>query len=167
MATITLRGNPVQTSGELPKKGTKVPDFNLTKSDLSEVNLSHFGGQKKVLNIFPSIDTGTCAMSVRQFNKEAANVQNAVILNVSADLPFAQKRFCGAEGITKAETLSTFRSSFGKDYGLQIQSGPMAGLLSRAVIVLDENNHVLYTEQVADIVNEPNYQAALAALNNR
>lgn len=166
MAKITLKGNPVNTTGELPKVGTTVPDFKLTKLDLSEANLSSFAGKKKVLNIFPSVDTGTCALSVKHFNKDAANVKNTVVINISADLPFAQKRFCGAEGITSAETLSSFRSTFAKDYGLQLQDGPLAGLCSRAVIVLDETNKVLYTEQVADIVNEPNYDAALKSLNN-
>lgn len=167
MAAIKLKGNPISTSGELPKIGSTVSDFKLTKSDLSEATLTSFAGKKKVLNIFPSVDTGTCAMSVRHFNKEAANAKNTVVINVSADLPFAQKRFCGAEGITNVETLSSFRSSFAKDYGLQIQDGPLAGLCSRAVIVLDEQNKVLYTEQVSDIVNEPNYEAAMSALNNR
>jgi thiol peroxidase len=166
MAKITLKGNPVNTTGELPKIGTTAPEFKLTKLDLSEINLGSFAGKKKVLNIFPSIDTGTCALSVKHFNKDAANVKNTVVINVSADLPFAQKRFCGAEGITNAETLSSFRSTFAKDYGLQLQDGPLAGLCSRAVIVLDENNKVLYTEQVADIVNEPNYDAAMKSLNN-
>ncbi len=166
MATIALKGTPIHTTGELPNKGATAPDFKLTKMDLSDVSLSAFAGKKKVLNIFPSIDTGTCAMSVRHFNKDAANVKNTVIMNISSDLPFAQKRFCGAEGITSAETLSTFRSGFAKDYGLQIQDGPMAGLCSRVVIVLDEQNKVLYTEQISDIVNEPNYEAALKALNN-
>mgnify|MGYP006077766329 CR=1 FL=1 len=166
MAKITLKGNPVNTTGELPKVGAMAPDFKLTKLDLSDANLSSFTGKKKLLNIFPSIDTGTCAMSVRHFNKDAASAKNTVVINISADLPFAQKRFCGAEGITNAETLSSFRSTFAKDYGLQIQDGPMAGLCSRAVVVLDENNKVLYTEQVADIVNEPNYEAALKSLNN-
>lgn len=166
MATIMLKGSPVNTTGELPKKGSTAPDFKLTKLDLSEATLASFAGKKKVLNIFPSVDTGTCAMSVRHFNKDAATVKNTVVINISADLPFAQKRFCGAEGITNAETLSTFRSTFAKDYGLQIQDSPMAGLCSRAVVVLDENNKVLYTEQVSDIVNEPNYDAAMKALNN-
>jgi thioredoxin-dependent peroxiredoxin len=166
MATITLKGNQIHTVGELPKKGTIAPDFKLTKMDLSEVSLSQFAGKKKVLNIFPSVDTGTCAMSVRHFNTNAANAKNTVILNISADLPFAQKRFCGAEGINNAETLSAFRSTFAKDYGLQIQDGPLAGLCSRSVIVLDEQNKVLYTEQVAETVNEPNYDAAMSALNN-
>lgn len=166
MATITLKGNPFHTSGELPKKGATVPEFKLTKLDLSEVSLSSYAGKKKVLNIFPSVDTPTCAMSVRHFNKDAGTVKNTVVLNISADLPFAQKRFCGAEGITTADTLSTFRSSFSKDYGLQITDGPLAGLCSRCVIVLDEQNKVLYSEQVAETANEPNYEAALASLNN-
>ncbi|MBL7546113.1 MAG: thiol peroxidase [Bdellovibrionaceae bacterium] len=167
MASIKLKGNPIHTSGELPNVGSIIPDFKLVKSDLSEASLTTFAGKKKVLNIFPSIDTGTCAMSVRHFNKDAASAKNTVVINISADLPFAQKRFCGAEGITNAETLSTFRSTFAKDYGLQIQDGPLAGLCSRSVIVLDENNKVIYTEQVSDIVNEPNYDAAMKALNNQ
>ena len=166
MAKITLKGNPVNTTGELPKVGTTAPEFKLTKLDLSDAGLGSFAGKKKVLNIFPSVDTGTCALSVKHFNKDAANVKNTVVINISADLPFAQKRFCGAEGITNAETLSSFRSTFAKDYGLELQDGPLAGLCSRAVIVLDENNKVLYTEQVADIVNEPNYDAAMKSLNN-
>lgn len=165
MASIKLKGNPINTSGNLPQVGSTGPNFKLVKSDLSEVDISAFAGKKKVLNIFPSIDTGTCAMSVRQFNKEASNLKNTVVINISADLPFAQKRFCGAEGITNTETLSSFRSTFAKDYGLQIQDGPLAGLCSRAVIVLDENNKILYTEQVSDIVNEPNYENAIKALN--
>lgn len=166
MAQIALKGNAIHTSGNLPAKGSAAPDFKLVKSDLSEASLKDFTGKKKILNIFPSIDTGTCAMSVRQFNQRASQVANTAILNISADLPFAQKRFCGAEGIETAITLSTFRSSFANDYGLRIQDGPLAGLCSRAVVVLDENNRVLYTEQVSDIVNEPNYEAALKALNS-
>lgn len=166
MAKINLKGNPIHTTGELPAKGSTAPDFKLTKMDLSDISLSAFAGKKKVLNIFPSVDTSTCAMSVRHFNKDAAGVKNTVILNISADLPFAQKRFCGAEGITNAETVSTFRSSFATDYGLEIKDSPMAGLCSRVVIVLDEHNKVLYTEQVSDIVNEPNYEMALKSLNN-
>lgn len=166
MAKITLKGNPINTTGDLPKVGSTAPEFKLTKMDLSEATLSSFAGKKKVLNIFPSIDTGTCALSVKHFNKDAANTKNTVVINISADLPFAQKRFCGAEGIANAETMSSFRSTFAKDYGLQLQDGPLAGLCSRAVIVLDENNKVLYTEQVADIVNEPNYDAAIKSLNN-
>lgn len=164
MATITFKGSPVHTTGELPKQGSQAPDFKLVRSDLSEATLATYAGKKKVLNVFPSIDTGTCAMSVRQFNKVASDLNNVAVLNISADLPFAQKRFCGAEGIQNSEALSTFRGTFAKDYGLQLQDSPLAGLCSRAVIVLDENNKVLYTEQVAEIANEPNYEKALKAL---
>lgn len=165
MATITLKGTPVHTSGNLPPKGAPAPDFKLVRTDLSEVSLSTYAGKKKVLNIFPSIDTPTCAMSVRRFNKEAGKLGNVAILNVSADLPFAQKRFCGAEGIHNAEALSSFRSGFAKDYGLMITDGPLCGLCSRAVVVLDENNKVIHAEQVPEIANEPNYDAALAAIS--
>lgn len=164
MAQITLKGNPVKTVGELPKVGTTVNDFKLVKNDLSEVSLSNYSGKNKVLNIFPSIDTGTCAASVRKFNQEAAALKNTVVLNISADLPFAQARFCGAEGIKNCETVSSFRSTFGKDWGLQIADSPLAALLSRAVIVLSPDNKVLYTEQVSEIVNEPNYENALKAI---
>ena len=164
MANITLKGSPVYTSGELPKRGAAAPNFKLVRSDLSEVTLGTFDGKRKVLNIFPSVDTGTCAMSVRKFNKEAGALKNTTVLNISADLPFAQKRFCGSEGITTSEMLSSFRSTFANDYGLLMKDGPLTGLCSRAVIVLDEKNMVLYTEQVGDIVNEPNYDAALSAL---
>lgn len=164
MASITLKGNPVQTSGQLPEKGAAAKDFKLVRNDLSEVSLQDFAGKKKVLNIFPSVDTGTCATSVRKFNQEAAKMSDTVVLNISADLPFAQARFCGAEGIKNCETLSTFRSSFGKEWGLQIADSPLAGLLSRAVVTLSADNKVLYTEQVAEIVDEPNYEAALASL---
>lgn len=164
MASVKLKGNPIHTSGELPKSGTSVPNFNLIRSDLSEVTLGTFDGKRKVLNIFPSIDTGTCAMSVRKFNKEAGDLNNVAVLNISADLPFAQSRFCGAEGIKTAETLSCFRSTFATDYGLKLTDGPLAGLCARAVIVLDDKNKVVYTELVPDIVNEPNYEAALKAL---
>jgi thiol peroxidase len=164
MATITLQGNAFQTSGNLPAKGSQAPDFKLVRSDLSEATLASYAGKKKVLNIFPSIDTGTCAMSVRHFNKSASDLNNVAVLNISADLPFAQKRFCGAEGIQNSETLSTFRSDFAKEYGLQIENGPLAGLCSRAVVVLDEQNKVLYTEQVSEIAHEPNYAEALKAL---
>lgn len=164
MAKITLKGNPVETSGTLPAVGSISPDFKLVRTDLSEVTLESFTGKKKVLNIFPSIDTGTCATSVRHFNKDAASLTGVAVLNISADLPFAQARFCGAEGIKNAEALSSFRSKFATDFGLQMTSGPLTGLCSRAVIVLDEKNKVLYTEQVGDIAHEPNYQAALNAL---
>jgi thiol peroxidase len=164
MANVTLKGNSIHTSGELPKVGTSAPEFKLVKSDLSEASLSQFSGKRKVLNIFPSVDTGTCAMSVRKFNEEAGKLDNMAVLNISADLPFAQARFCGAEGIKNVEVLSAFRSSFSSDYGLKITDGPLAGLCSRAVIVLDEQNKVLYTEQVPEIAQEPNYQKALEAL---
>jgi thioredoxin-dependent peroxiredoxin len=165
MAKITFKGNPANTSGNLPKVGSTVTDFHLVKSDLSEVGLAAYAGKKKVLNIFPSIDTGTCAMSVRKFNERAAGLTNTVVLCISKDLPFAQKRFCGAEGITSVETLSAFRSTFAQDYGLELLDTPLKGLCSRAVLVLDENNKVIYAEQVADIVNEPNYQSALATIS--
>lgn len=164
MAQITLKGSTVNTSGNLPANGSQSPDFNLVRTDLSEVRLSNYSGKKKVLNVFPSVDTATCAMSVRHFNKDATSLSNVTVLNISADLPFALKRFCAAEGIDNAEALSTFRSSFAKDFGLQITDGPLKGLCSRAVIVLDEENRVLYTEQVSEIANEPNYDAALAVL---
>jgi thioredoxin-dependent peroxiredoxin len=162
MTTITLKGNPIETSGELPQVGSKVKDFSLLKQDLSRISLKDIPG-KKVLNIFPSIDTAVCATSTRKFN-EAAGKAGITVLCISEDLPFALKRFCGAENLDKVTALSAFKSSFGSDYGLEIKTGPLAGLLSRAVIVLDENNKVLYTEQVPEIAQEPNYDAALAKL---
>jgi len=162
MATITLKGNPIQTAGELPKVGSQAPDFSLLKQDLSRVSLKDYPG-KKVLNIFPSIDTAVCATSVRKFN-EIVSKQGITVLCVSEDLPFATKRFCGAENLDKVVALSAFRSSFGQDYGVEIKSGPLSGLASRAVVVLDENNKVLYTEQVPEIGQEPNYDAALSKL---
>ncbi len=164
MAQITLKGNPVNTSGKIPAQGSSVENFKLVRSNLSEVGLDAFAGKIKVLNIFPSIDTPTCAKSVRKFNQEAAQLKNTVVLNISADLPFALTRFCGAEGIQNCETLSSFRSSFGKDFGLQMMDSPLAGLLSRAVIVLSADNKVLYSEQVPEIANEPNCELALAAV---
>jgi len=164
MADIKFKGNPANTSGELPQVGTKAPTFKLVKNDLSEVSLESYTGKNKVLNIFPSIDTPTCATSVRKFNVEAAKVPNTVVLNISLDLPFAQKRFCGAEGITNVETLSAFRSSFGKDYGLLMVDTPLAGLFSRAVIVISPEGKVLYTEQVPEIGSEPNYEGALKVI---
>ncbi|HBK83402.1 MAG TPA: thiol peroxidase [Flavobacterium sp.] len=165
MATITLGGNPISTNGELPKKGTLAPDFKLVKEDLSITTRNDFKGSKLVLNIFPSIDTGTCAASVRNFNKKASSLVNTKVLCISRDLPFAQKRFCGAEGLENVINLSDFKDgSFGKDYGLEIINGPLAGLHSRVVIVLDENGSVIYSEQVSEIANEPNYELALAAL---
>jgi thiol peroxidase len=165
MATITLGGNPIHTSGELPKVGTKLADFKLVKNDLSIASVGDFAGSKVVLNIFPSIDTGTCATSVRKFNERASKLENTKVLCISRDLPFAQKRFCGAEGLENVVNLSDFQDgSFGKANGLEIVDGPLAGLHSRAIIVLDENGTVSYTEQVPEIANEPNYEAALASL---
>lgn len=165
MATITLKGNPIETAGDLPAVGSTIADFTLTGTDLANVNLETYAGKRKVLNIFPSVDTGICAMSVKAFNEKAGSLDNTVVLNVSADLPFAHKRFCGAEGIENSVSLSTFRGSFASDYNLTITSGPMAGLCSRAVIVVDADNKVLYTEQVPEIAQEPNYDAAIAALS--
>ncbi len=165
MASITLGGNPIHTNGELPKTGNKAPEFTLTKNDLSTVTLADYAGSKLVLNIFPSVDTGTCAASVRKFNESASKLENTKVLCISRDLPFAQARFCGAEGLSNVENLSDFRDgSFGKNYGLEIADSAFAGLHSRVVIVLDENGVVKYAEQVPEIANEPNYEAALAAL---
>jgi len=165
MATVTLGGNPVKTSGELPKVGSKAPDFKLVNKDLGIVSLSDFSGKKVVLNIFPSVDTPTCAASVRNFNVKASELQNTTVLCISRDLPFAQKRFCGAEGIENVVNLSDFKDgSFGKDYGLEISDSALAGLHSRVVIVVDENGTILHTEQVSEIANEPNYESALAVL---
>ncbi|HAN00860.1 MAG TPA: thiol peroxidase [Marinilabiliales bacterium] len=165
MASITLKGNKIDTLGTLPKTGEKAKDFELVKSDLSKASLNDYLGNKVVLNIFPSLDTGTCAASVRRFNKEASGLQNTKVLCISRDLPFAQARFCGAEGLTNVETLSDFATGkFGKDYQLEITTGPLAHLHSRAVVVLNEQGVVTYTEQVPEIVNEPNYEAALNAL---
>ncbi|WP_419211230.1 thiol peroxidase [Maribacter sp. X9] len=167
MASITLKGSSVHTIGSLPTIGEKAPEFELTKNDLSTVKLSDYEGSKVVLNIFPSVDTGTCAQSVRQFNKEAAELDNTIVLCISKDLPFAQARFCGAEGIDNVEMLSDFRDgNFGKTYHADFSDGPLAPLHSRAVVVISENRTVLYTEQVAEITDEPNYKAALEALMN-
>ncbi|MFL9710469.1 thiol peroxidase [Methylobacillus sp. Pita1] len=166
MATVTLKGNPVQIGGNLPQKGETAPDFQLADAKRNLVGLADFAGKRKVLNIFPSIDTPTCATSVRTFNKQASGLANTVVLCISADLPFAQSRFCGAEGLENVVTLSTFRDTakFSKDYGVQIADSSLAGLTARAVVVLDENNKVLHSELVSEIANEPNYDAALAAL---
>ena len=163
MAEITLKGNPIQTSGSLPAKGSTAPAFRLTTTSLADVGLEDYEG-KKVLNIFPSIDTPVCATSVRRFNEQAAGRDGVTVLNISPDLPFAHGRFCTAEGITDVVNLSTFRSSFADDYDLKIVDGPLAGLCSRAVLVLDEANQVVYSEQVPEIAQEPDYEAALAAL---
>ena len=165
MATITLGGNPVNTNGELPKVGSKATAVSMIQTDLSTATLATFAGSRLVLNIFPSIDTGTCATSVRTFNEKASQLANTKVLCISRDLPFAQKRFCGAEGLENVINLSDFNTgSFGKNYGLEIVDGPLAGLHSRVVIVLDENGTILHTEQVSEIANEPNYEAALAVL---
>ncbi len=165
MAKITLKGNTINTIGNLTAKGEKAPNFELVKNDLTKVKLSDYAGKKVVLNIFPSLDTGTCAASVRNFNKEASNLENTKVLCISRDLPFAQARFCGAEGIDNVDALSDFATGkFGVDYQLEIADGPLANLHSRAVIVLDENGVVKYTEQVPEIVDEPNYDMAIAAL---
>jgi thiol peroxidase len=164
MATTKLGGNPVNTSGSLPATNSPTPAFTLVKDDLSEVTNASLAGKRVVLNIFPSVDTPTCAKSVRKFNELAASMNNTVVLCVSADLPFAQKRFCGAEGITNVQNASSFRTDFGKVYGLNIVDGVLKGLLARAVVVLDEAGKVKHTELVDEIANEPNYDAALAAL---
>ncbi len=165
MAAITLGGNAINTTGSLPKVGDKAPNFELTKNDLSTAKLSDYQGTKLVLNIFPSVDTGICAASVRKFNESASQLENTKVLCISRDLPFAQQRFCGAEGLQNVESLSDFKNgSFGKDYGLEIADSAFNSLHSRVVIVLDENGVVKYTEQVAEIGNEPNYDAALASL---
>lgn len=163
MAEIKFKGNPVHTSGELPVQGGRAPAFELVRQDLSSATLESYAGKKKVLNIFPSIDTSVCAKSVRAFHEKAAGLSDVVVLNVSADLPFAAKRFCGAEGIENAQTLSTFRSRFADDYGVRMTDGPLAGLCARAVLVLDAGDRVVHRELVDDITHEPNYEAALAA----
>lgn len=165
MAQVTLKNNPIHTIGELPALQSQAPEFDLVSTTLEDKNLSNYKGKKVVLNIFPSVDTPTCAMSVRHFNQDAAALQNTVVLCISRDLPFAQARFCGAENIENVEMLSDFRDGqFGKDYGLIFIDGPLKGLLSRSIVVLDENHNVIYTEQVSETANEPNYQKALEAL---
>ncbi|GAA3508461.1 thiol peroxidase [Aquimarina addita] len=166
MATITLKGNEIHTSGNLPKIGDKAPDFELVKTDLSSSKLSDYKGSNVVLNIFPSIDTGICAASVREFNKKASGLDNTKVLCISRDLPFALDRFCGAEGLENVINHSDFRDGkFGKDYGLEITDGPLQGLHSRAVIVVDDSGTVVHAEQVPEIAQEPNYEAAIASLS--
>jgi len=166
MATVTLKGNPINTSGELPKVGSKAPDFRLTATDLSTKSLNDFKGHNVVLNIFPSVDTGTCAQSVRQFNKEAASLNNTKVVCVSRDLPFAFSRFCGAEGLENVVSLSDFKDgNFGKTYGLDFVDGPLEALHSRCVVVINKDGIVTHAEQVGEIVDEPNYKAALDALS--
>lgn len=164
MASLTFKGNEVKTNGELPKLGLKITATKLIKNDLSVVSLEDYQGKRKVLSIFPSIDTGVCQTSVRKFNQLAADLPNTVILNISPDLPFANARFCGAEGIKNCETLSGFRSSIGPDLGLVLQGSPLEGLYARAIIVLNEKNEVVHTELVSEVTNEVNYEAAIQAL---
>lgn len=165
MAQITLKGNPVNTSGNLPSEGSRAPDFSLVKSDLKSLPLSELKGRKIILNIFPSLDTSVCAASVRKFNQLAAGKPNVTVLAVSKDLPFAHGRFCSTEGITSVITLSGFRdSAFGKAYGIDIIDGPLAGLYARSVVVIDENGKVVYTQLVPETTSEPDYDAALNSL---
>lgn len=166
MATIAMKKTPVHTIGELPGAGDTAPPFDLVGTDLSPVRTADFSGRRIVLNIFPSIDTGTCALSVRRFNAEAAGLENTAVLCVSMDLPFAQSRFCGAEGIDAVVPASDFRSSFGEDYGVRIIDGPMEGLLARAVVVRDEHGRVLHSQLVPELSDEPDYEAALAVLRS-
>lgn len=164
MATITLKGAAIHSVGELPKVGSKAPDFKLTKGDLSDASLADYAGKVRILNIVPSLDTSTCAMSAKKFNEEIKKLPGVVVLNVSRDLPFAQSRFCKAEGVDAVVPLSMLRDlSFGKDYGVAIKDGPMAGLLSRAVVVVDQGGKVVYAQQVPEITTEPDYASALAA----
>lgn len=163
--SVTLGGNPISVGGRFPSKGEQAPAFSLVAKDLSDVSLASLAGKRKILNIFPSIDTPTCATSVRRFNQAAAELPDTVVLCISADLPFAQSRFCGAEGLANVQTLSTLRGrEFLSNYGVAIENGPLAGLAARAVVVLDANDKVLHAELVPEIKDEPNYAAALAAL---
>ncbi len=165
MASVTLDGNKTRTSGELPLKGTKAPDFNLVAKDLTEKSLHDYTGSTLILNIFPSIETGTCSTSVRKFNEKASALPNVIVLCISRDLPFAQTRFCGAEGIENVVMLSDYKTgAFGKSYGLEITEGIFDALHSRCVVIIDPNGNISYTEQVQEIANEPNYDAALKAL---
>lgn len=165
MSTITLKGNTIHTVGELPVKGSKIPGFKLVKTDLSLLQADDLKGKKVILNIFPSLDTDVCAASVRRFNAKASELENTVVVCVSKDLPFAHKRFCTVEGLTNVVSASDFRDgSFGKDFGVTISDGPLMGLLSRAIVVIDENGLVKYTEQVPEITQEPDYEAALKSI---
>ncbi|MGO1660054.1 MAG: thiol peroxidase [Marinobacter sp.] len=165
MSTVTLDGNPVDVSGQFPQNGDTAPAFTLTSSGLEEVTLDNWAGQRKILNIIPSIDTGVCAASTRKFNEKASALDNTAVLVVSADLPFAAARFCGAEGLDNVSTLSTFRNhSFQQNYGVAMQDGPLASLCARAVVVLDENNKVIHSQLVNEIKDEPDYDAALKVL---
>jgi thioredoxin-dependent peroxiredoxin len=164
MATVTLKGNPIETFGKLPEVGSKAPDFKLVAEDLQDVSLAQFAGKRKILNIVPSLDTSVCATSARKFNERVKELKNCAVVVISADLPFASERFRSNEGLKEIVTLSMMRSkAFGQDYGVLMTSGPLAGLCARAVVVLDENDKVVYTELVPDIVREPNYDKVLAA----
>lgn len=166
MNQVKLQGNPVNVAGSFPQQGDKAPGFTLTNQDLEEKSLSDFSGKRKVLTINPSVDTGVCAATTRQFNEKASGLENTVVLAISADLPFAQARFCGAEGLDNVTSLSSFRHpEFQRDYGVDVQDGPMAGLCARAVVVLDENDKVIHSELVDEITEEPEYDKALAALS--
>jgi thioredoxin-dependent peroxiredoxin len=164
MATITFQGKPINTVGELPAVGSKAPEFRLTNRKMQDVGLAEFAGKRKVMNIVPSLDTPTCATSARKFNEKAAHLENTVVLVVSADLPFAQARFCEIEGIKHVTALSTFRSSFAHDYGVQLLDSILAGLTARAILVIDEFDNIIHSQLVAEIANEPDYASALAAL---
>jgi thiol peroxidase len=164
MATITFLGKPLHTSGELPAVGSKAPDFSLVSTELVDVKLANYVGKRKVLNIVPSLDTPTCAASTRKFNQKASHLDNTVVLVVSADLPFAQSRFCETEGLKDVIPLSTFRSNFAEEYGVKIADTLLAGLTTRAVVIIDENDQVTYTQLVSDVAQEPDYESALAVL---
>lgn len=164
MATLTFQGNPLHTSGELPVVGNKAPDFILVNSKLQDVTLASYVGKKKIITIVPSLDTPTCAASTRKFNEKAASLDNTVVLVVSADLPFAQCRFCEVEGLKDVTALSTFRSAFADDYGVKLMDTILAGLTARAIVIIDENDTVIYTQLVSELANEPDYESALAAL---
>ena len=167
MATVMLKGSPVNTIGELPAVGSQAPDFTVTKTDLSEIRLKNYLGKKIILNIFPSLDTPTCASTMRQFNEVANEFKDILILCISADLPFAQKRFCSAEHLNNVQPVSVFRHpSFGENYGVTITDGPLTGLLARAAMILDEHGKVIYTQQVKEISEEPNYAAIITTLKN-
>lgn len=164
MATITFQGKPINTVGDLPAVGGKAPDFKLTNRKMQDVGLAEFAGKRKVMNIVPSLDTPTCATSTRKFNEKAAHLDNTAVLTISADLPFAQARFCEIEGIKHVTALSTFRSNFAHDYGVQLLDSILAGLTARAIVIIDENDRVIYTQLVSEIADEPDYAGALAVL---
>lgn len=165
MSEITIGGNPIQTNGTIPQKGDQLKDFVLSSKSFSDTSLKDFEGKKKVLNIFPSVDTAVCAQSIRVFNEKASSLENTLVINISKDLPVAQNRFCAAEGLENVVNLSEFKdNNFSNDYGVQMLQGPLAGLMSRVVIIADENNNIIYSEQVAEVGQEPNYEAALSSL---